>query len=139
VANDAPASINDDRVRTWTVSSAHEDHDVSWFELTVREMKGGAMTGALFDVLRQNSRTKWESSIQLDTMNITADIVGITGDFYMKQGPIKLLLVAGGIGVTPFMAMLRALVELRDRSMGDGSCAISGYVSLTVSHLGSLQ
>lgn len=47
MANETPSSINDDIVRTWTVSSGHEGQDVAWFDLTMREAKQGAVTGAL--------------------------------------------------------------------------------------------
>lgn len=102
-----PSALNDDRVRTWTVSSAHEDSEVTWFELTMREVKGGAVTGALFDMLR-------ESNIPLGSKvtpvtEVTAGIVGITGDFYLGQNHVNALWVAGGIGVTPFLSMLSAL------------------------------
>jgi NAD(P)H-flavin reductase len=119
MANDAPGSINDDRVRTWTVSSAHEDQDATWFELTMHEMKGGTVTGALFNILRQHPSNKWEHPVQINTVKVLADIVGITGDFYMEQGLIRMLLVAGGIGVMPFMAMLAALADGRVYREGD--------------------
>ncbi|KAJ5666105.1 uncharacterized protein N7477_008553 [Penicillium maclennaniae] len=108
MANSAPSSINDDRVRTWTVSSAHEDGKTTWFELTMRKVKGGAVTGALFDLLRQDPSNKIGQPVSFNTP-VTADIVGVTGDFCMGQGKLNLLLIAGGIGITPFLAMLNAL------------------------------
>ncbi|KAH8806134.1 hypothetical protein F5884DRAFT_886701 [Xylogone sp. PMI_703] len=110
MANDAPSSINDDRVRTWTVSSAHEGKEVLEFELTMREMKGGVVTGALFNALREYSSNQWGHPIQIKK-NIIADIVGVTGDFHMGDGQLNMLWVAGGIGITPFMAMLTAITE----------------------------
>jgi hypothetical protein len=47
MAADAPGSLNDDRIRTWTVSSAHQNKVVTGFKLTMREKKGGAVTTAL--------------------------------------------------------------------------------------------
>ncbi|KAJ6011976.1 hypothetical protein N7522_002331 [Penicillium canescens] len=118
MANSAPGSINDDRVRTWTVSSAHEQRNATCFELTMREVKGGAITGALFDQLRKRNSTKQGQAILFDTP-ISADIVGVTGDFCMGQGKPNLLLIAGGIGITPFLAMLSALAERGSRIDGD--------------------
>ena len=125
MANDAPGSINDDRVRTWTVSSAHEDREVTWFELTMREMKGGAVTGALFNTLKEYTSNKWGHSVKIDTSKVVADIVGITGDFFMGEGYVKVLWVAGGIGVTPFMAMLSALLERNGGGQGDVILALA--------------
>ncbi|KAJ5688688.1 hypothetical protein N7462_003080 [Penicillium macrosclerotiorum] len=110
MANAAPQSINDDRVRTWTVSSAHEDQNALCFELTMREMKGGAVTGALFDEIRTRSPKKWGQKVKFD-VPIYADIVGTTGDFYMGDKMLNMVWAAGGIGITPFLAMLKALVD----------------------------
>lgn len=124
MADAAPGSINDDRVRTWTVSSAHENEDATWFELTMREMKGGVVTGALFDVLRKNiPPTKWGRTLPV-TDTVVTDVVGVTGDFCLKDGDINVLWVAGGIGITPFLSMLEALARGQDRS-GDIQFALS--------------
>lgn len=119
MANDAPSSINDDRVRTWTVSSAHEDKDVTWFEITMRKMNGGTVTGALFDVLGAQPNINSEHLMQITADNVTAGIVGVTGDFYMGKKEVRMLLVAGGIGITPFISMLRALIERKYSSQDD--------------------
>ncbi|KAL4950442.1 hypothetical protein BDW69DRAFT_202133 [Aspergillus filifer] len=116
MADSAPGSLNDDRVRTWTVSSAHEDQDATRFELTMREMKGGAVTGALFNILRRASRAIG-TRIEFGEDVIT-DIVGVTGDFFLAENDINALWVAGGIGMTPFLAMFEALGH-RENARGD--------------------
>ncbi|KAJ5324649.1 hypothetical protein N7476_003249 [Penicillium atrosanguineum] len=118
MANSAPGSINDDRVRTWTVSSAHEEGKTICFELTMREVIGGAVTGALFDLLRKAHASKIGQPIYFNAL-VSADIVGITGDFCMGQGKLNILLVAGGIGLTPFLAMLSALAERGSKAEGE--------------------
>ncbi|KAK1148528.1 hypothetical protein N8T08_009534 [Aspergillus melleus] len=117
-ASSNPGSINDDRVRTWTVSSAHEEQNVTCFELTMREMKDGAVTGALFDRLRKDQPAQPGQHIVFDTP-VVADVVGITGDFFMDREKINALWVAGGIGITPFLAMLNALAERSFAAEGD--------------------
>ena len=117
MADGSPGSINDDRVRTWTVSSAHENQRAIWFEITMREMKGGAVTGALFDVLRSHPHHQFGDPILINN-SVISDVVGITGDFFMEQGPIGMLWVAGGIGLTPFLSMLSALVERKTDARG---------------------
>ncbi|CEL01194.1 hypothetical protein ASPCAL00782 [Aspergillus calidoustus] len=125
MADSAPGSINDDRVRTWTVSSSHEKGDISWFELTMREMKGGAVTGALFDILRKQAVGKIGSRVPIDIARpVVVDIVGVSGDFTTGQTQIDALWVAGGIGITPFLAMLDALAK-RNEVTGDIKLAIS--------------
>jgi ferredoxin-NADP reductase len=118
MANSAPGSINDDRVRTWTVSSAHEERNATYFELTMREMKGGAVTGALFDRLRKDQSAQPGQHIAFDPP-IVANIVGVTGDFFMDHEKLDALWVAGGIGITPFLAMLKALAERGHAAAGD--------------------
>ncbi|OJJ65810.1 hypothetical protein ASPBRDRAFT_189745 [Aspergillus brasiliensis CBS 101740] len=118
MADSAPGSINDDRVRTWTVSSAHEDTDVTWFELTMREMKGGIVTKALFDVLRMAPSNQWDYPVPMKG-NVVTDVVGVTGDFVMGMGEVNVLLIAGGIGITPFLAMLNALSKRGNAARGD--------------------
>ena len=117
-ANSNPGSINDDRVRTWTVSSAHEEQDVTCFELTMREMKGGVVTGALFDRLRKCQSDQRGQHIVFGTP-VVVDVVGVAGDFFMDRKKINVLWVAGGIGITPFLAMLNALAERGFAAEGD--------------------
>lgn len=116
MADAKPGALNDDRVRTWTVSSAHEGQSAMWFELTMREMKDGVVTGALFRVLRSNFRNGAEQPVENGSVGVIADVVGITGDFCLGQGDVRLLWVAGGIGLTPFLAMFTAMVK-RDRAV----------------------
>ncbi|KAL4994204.1 hypothetical protein BDV10DRAFT_189277 [Aspergillus recurvatus] len=41
------------------------------------------------------------------------DIVGVTGDFVVREEEVDMLLVARGIGITPFLAILSALSARR--------------------------
>ena len=119
-----PSLLNDDRVRTWTVSSAHErDDTVSWFELTMREAKGGEVTGALFDILRGSKKD--HGSPFMPERKVIVDIVGITGDFHLHQLGVNALWVAGGIGITPFFAMLNALAQREHPTKTDITLALS--------------
>lgn len=111
-------------IRTWTISNASET-ETSFFSLTMREKPGGKVTGALFDLVRKLS-TEGKAGI-LDNsrpLNLRANIVGISGEFVLPQIKPHLPIVvgakeikhiywiAGGIGITPFIAMLVALSEL---------------------------
>jgi NAD(P)H-flavin reductase len=118
MADDHPQSINDDRVRTWTVSSSHESELPLWFEMTMREMKGGAVTGALFDLVRHHPRRKLGELVQVNS-NVVAGVIGVAGDFFIKPGSVKLLFVAGGIGLTPFLSMFDALGNRGGNAQGD--------------------
>lgn len=153
MANSAPGSINDDRVRTWTVSSAHEtdtnpttndDDDAGGadhFEMTMREMPGGAVTGALFNVLREYPNYTPGETIEIRD-EVVSEVVGVTGDFALGQGAVNMLWVAGGIGLTPFLAMLSALAARGKEAEGDVVLALSArdpapFIKLTEMSLGS--
>lgn len=127
MANDAPGSINDDRVRTWIVSSAHGDGNTTttWFEMTMREAKNGAVTSALFRAIDGNTHNNREKTVRIDNAkDVIAEIVGVIGDFHLgtHEKEIRMLWVAGGIGLTPFMAMLTAITTATNES-GSGTKA----------------
>lgn len=125
MAVDKPSSVNDDLIRTWTVSSYHpplsptEEEEQDYpptFDLTMKEKEGGLVTGALFKFAR------WFNDQGVDpaTQNVQAGIVGISGEFYLDLEEAhsstdlastsrRLVWAAGGIGLTPFITMLRAL------------------------------
>ncbi|KAG6848469.1 hypothetical protein H0H93_016731 [Arthromyces matolae] len=126
MAQSQPTSVNDDRIRTWTVSSVNRDSgdsetsNAGSFSLTMREKPGGAVTGALFSIARKLQEVKPELLEDTRPISLTVGLVGVTGDFVLpSQSPptssrtnkFKLAWFAGGIGVTPFLAMLRGLGE----------------------------
>ncbi|KAJ3810132.1 hypothetical protein F5876DRAFT_77088 [Lentinula aff. lateritia] len=104
-----PKSLNDDRVRTWTVSdsSTHE------FALTMREIPGGVVTGALFNLARALAKSRPELLTNASDLEIRLGLVGFSGSFCLpspaKDSDVKLLWIAGGIGFTPFLRKLKAL------------------------------
>lgn len=90
--DDDPKSLNDDFLRTFTVSSRQpenvsEAHDQ--FEITIRRI--GVVTDFLF---KQNVRSELEVHLQ-----------GFGGDFFIQQSAGESIsFVAGGVGITPLLA-----------------------------------
>ncbi|KAH6915723.1 oxidoreductase FAD/NAD(P)-binding protein [Coprinopsis sp. MPI-PUGE-AT-0042] len=129
MAEDRPSLVNDDFIRTWTVSSYHppaldsegpSNAGPNTFSLTMKEKEGGIVTGALFRFAKRIE----EEKIDPKKLDFRVGIVGVSGEFYLDTKashdgvgtPRKLLWAAGGIGVTPFVTMLRALATSSERT-----------------------
>jgi NAD(P)H-flavin reductase len=95
--DDDPASLNDDFIRTFTVSSHPGDLPDDEFEITVR--LHGPVT-ALLKKQRPSSRHPLEVKLR-----------GFGGDFKLSipQGQEVLPFVAGGVGITPLLGQLKEL------------------------------
>nr|GAT57507.1 predicted protein [Mycena chlorophos] len=149
-----PTSVNDDSVRSWTVSSvygralpssstparASDTCSTTEYSVTLREKRGGAVTGPLFTIARKLQQVRPEALEDSSGLGLKVGIVGVSGDFVLpdlkrerepgiadaelglqtqiqlesarvwpQPEPKKLLWIAGGIGLTPFLSMLRAL------------------------------
>ena len=148
MAPEDPTSVNDDRIRTWTVSGSSrwaglfsERTDAGprpgpvSLTLTIRHKPGGAVTSALFEIAHQMSKFRPELLEDARPLQLSVPLVGIAGEFTLPmegevcasghgEGPSagagtrKWLWVAGGIGVTPFLAMLAGLREKKTRGGG---------------------
>ena len=113
-----PTSVNDDRIRTWTISSADITPDgTKTFDLTMREKPGGLVTGALFTIARKCGANRPELLEDFRPLGLRVKLVGIAGSFTFVKPPEEpsvpqsALWLAGGIGVTPFISMLTAIMQ----------------------------
>ena len=122
-----PASVNDDRVRTWTVSSADfSPEGARTIELTMREKPGGLITGALFTIARRLAQLRPEMLQDTRELNLQVKLVGIAGSFTLSptqpqdassRSRRSMLWLAGGIGLTPFISMLTAIMRSRSSNV----------------------
>ncbi|OAX41825.1 hypothetical protein K503DRAFT_848151 [Rhizopogon vinicolor AM-OR11-026] len=137
MAPENPTLVNDDRIRTWTVSrcsswTSVEDGGSTTFSLTMRLKPGGAITGALFSIADKLAELRPELLTDTRPLGLGAKLIGIAGDFILESpnphegakvaitcdlhedyvctnAPRRLLWIAGGIGITPFLAMLSGI------------------------------
>lgn len=92
---DDPQSLNDDWIRTFTISSRFgAPVDNGHFEITIRKV--GPVTNHLFGV---NPRTQLEIGVK-----------GFGGDFFFKQSEEDIIsFIAAGVGITPLLAQIADL------------------------------
>jgi uncharacterized protein len=96
----APQSLNDDHVRTFTVSKLSSDRR----QLSITVKKSGVISSYLHSVSMNREEP------------VVLTLKGVGGTFTcFEQGRAlpHMLWVAGGVGVTPFLAMYRALRDFR--------------------------
>jgi NAD(P)H-flavin reductase/predicted pyridoxine 5'-phosphate oxidase superfamily flavin-nucleotide-binding protein len=97
--NDDPRSLNDDFVRTFTISSPASSSDTTRemeFDITIREV--GPVTSYLF---KQNDRAGFE-----------VPVLGVGGEFRVTQGEGSgsgSVFIAGGVGITPLLGQINTL------------------------------
>ncbi|KAH8114474.1 hypothetical protein DFH11DRAFT_1544191 [Phellopilus nigrolimitatus] len=108
------ARINDDRIRTWTVSSAHAPwrSDALVQPDDAREARR-ARDWRVVCALRQAAAKMPEVLIDARPLGLRVGLVGIAGSFTLPEPSdakdLKLLWIAGGIGVTPYISMLASM------------------------------
>lgn len=115
-----PQSVNDDYLRTWTISSAATFSDESknpeplnQIDITVKRKDGGAVSGFLHDQPRLGDdngspplRVRFVGNgggFSCFTQNVPNELPTI---------PAQMLWIAGGVGITPFMSMWDGVLGL---------------------------
>ncbi|KAI3615296.1 oxidoreductase fad nad-binding protein [Moniliophthora roreri] len=115
MAPQKPSSVNDDRIRTWTVSSAHIAGATRTFSLTIKLKPGGAVTTALFSIAHKLLEVKPEILDDARPLELSVGVLGVTGEFGLPDIDAtpskvkKFLWISGGIGITPFLSMLKGI------------------------------
>jgi ferredoxin-NADP reductase len=103
-------SINDDSIRTWTIFSS-SDTPTAQIQITMREKKGGAVTGRFFQVARKLKELRPDLLADCRELGLDIDLIGIGGHFVYGLEREKVLMIAGGVGITPFLSMLSSMVR----------------------------
>jgi len=112
-----PQMVNEDFVRTWTLSNAPEfDAEKNMFRranqvsVTVKRKPGGLMSNFLHEFVAQQI----EQPMQVDFKGAGGGFSCLTQDTAGGPPtiPAKMLWVAGGVGITPFMAMWEGITNI---------------------------
>ncbi len=131
-----PQSINDDYLRTWTISSsAPFDPNTNTFQATnkisctIKHAPKGVMSSLL------------HSRVVGQQPPLRVKFVGVDGEFTcfdkLNVAPQKLLFIAGGVGFTPFLAMHEALSQTKQKvdivvlfaGRGDETNLVNDFIS----------
>ncbi|KAF9305986.1 hypothetical protein BGZ74_008060 [Mortierella antarctica] len=120
MAPDAPQSLNDDYIRTWTISSAPDrlDKATDKFSLTIKQKAGGRISTLLHEwapVEGEEGEVEKEEERRL-----TVPLMSVGGEFVLPTEEKRLLFISGGIGATPFIAMLRGLGKQKEHGGEEG-------------------
>ncbi|ORY54590.1 hypothetical protein BCR35DRAFT_296658 [Leucosporidium creatinivorum] len=106
------ATLNDDGIRTWTIASPPSPASPNTFALTIRKIPGGRISPRLFS-LGVYFKTKTEEGNGAFVPKLEVPLLGVGGSFTLPKPTTTtqgLLFIAGGIGITPFLAQLQAIV-----------------------------
>ncbi|EGN97110.1 hypothetical protein SERLA73DRAFT_57616 [Serpula lacrymans var. lacrymans S7.3] len=122
---EGPSTENDDCVRTWTVSTNPTPISPCTMSLTIRTISGGLITPILYKIVDDHA-AKGARGVDIDVtpLNITARLRGIGGDLPVPEpiaacdGGRRLLWIAGGIGLTPFLSLARYVAGLVKQTFG---------------------
>ncbi|OAX41817.1 hypothetical protein K503DRAFT_833363 [Rhizopogon vinicolor AM-OR11-026] len=118
------STINDDCVRTWTVSTLPTSDAPCIFSVTMRAINGGLVTPILHRLAGNADPQLTGESIDVIEMDICARLRGIGGDLPVPEpiaacdGGRRLLWIAGGIGLTPFLSLTHYVASLTARGYG---------------------
>jgi uncharacterized protein len=111
MADEAPQSLNDDYVRSWTISSIPEVNaqgeylPSTRFSCTIKNKYGGAVT----PLLHRWARHRRQSELSIKFIGVEGAFTCFDENNRLKEE--KMLFIAGGVGITPFMAMLGVLTK----------------------------
>ena len=112
-----PQLVNEDYVRTWTLSSApgfdakaNAFRPTNRVSVTVKRKPGGLMSNVLHDYAHKLIAEKLPVAFKGTGVGFSCFSNSIDGA--PPEIPPKMLWIAGGVGITPFMAMWDGILEM---------------------------
>ncbi|MEL6641794.1 MAG: pyridoxamine 5'-phosphate oxidase family protein [Pseudomonadota bacterium] len=116
--NDAnPQLVNEDYVRTWTLSGApkfdeenHTFRTTNRVSVTVKRKPGGLMSNLLHD--NSEKLVTHKLPVQFKGTGAGFSCFSEAAESRRPKVPEKMLWIAGGVGITPFMAMWDGIKEV---------------------------
>lgn len=118
------STVNDDCVRTWTISTLPTPDAPCILSITMRAIKGGLITPILYRLARSVDPQLTGEHIDVADLKVGARLRGVGGELPVPEplaacdGGRRLLWIAGGIGITPFLSLTRHVANLAARGFG---------------------
>ncbi|KAF8548815.1 hypothetical protein OG21DRAFT_1500790 [Imleria badia] len=115
---------SDDCVRTWTVSVPPTPASPATFSLTIRPVTRGLITPVLHQLAHKVDPNREGKAMDVSSLGIVAQLRGVGGSLRVPEplaacdGGRRLLWIAGGIGLTPFLGLTHHVVNLARRTYG---------------------
>ncbi|KAJ3241589.1 hypothetical protein HDU81_000128 [Chytriomyces hyalinus] len=94
-----PQALNDDFIRTWTISCVKDNR----ITCTIKKLPSGAISPLLHSLAHTNPPPR----LRLPCLGISSDFSCFNEDGTV---PKQMLWIAGGVGITPFLAFHQAIV-----------------------------
>lgn len=112
-----PQLVNEDFVRTWTLSGAPKFdsennlfHSTNQVSVTVKRKPGGLMSNFLHEYVTRKSAPPMHLSFKGSGVGFSCLTLNPAGG--PPSIPAKMLWIAGGVGITPFMAMWEGITNI---------------------------
>jgi len=101
-----PVTVNDDRIRSWTISSAPDNPTSDVITLTIKKKEKGTMSTLLHGLS------------ETDIGKFAVPLLGVQGSFscFIPGSRSKMLFLACGVGITPFMSMIEGLLKSKQKA-----------------------
>lgn len=123
MSEENPQLVNEDFIRTWTLSNASNfDAEDKRFSLTrhisvtVKRKEGGLLSNFLHEYFEQLIQKKIPVIFKGTGLGFSCFSSESNGA--LRPNPSKMLWIAGGVGITPFMSMWDGLIAIDRASSG---------------------
>ena len=119
-----PQMVNEDYIRTWTLSSAPRFNvekkvfePLNQISITVKRKTGGLISNFLHEYARDTARrTTTTLPLEFKGTGVGFSCFKQNPENGQYQVPQKMLWIAGGVGITPFMSMWDSILDIANAS-----------------------
>ncbi|MEM9102651.1 MAG: oxidoreductase [Pseudomonadota bacterium] len=137
---DNPQMVNEDYIRTWTISSAasfdvanNQFKPIDSIQITVKRKPGGLISNFLHDnLISSHAKQQPSLKVQLKGTGFGFSCFDQSSPEKQLSIPSKMLWIAGGVGITPFMSMWDAIRNINE-SLANQQPALSSDIILIFS------